>query len=174
MSDTDTRAYELGYLLVPTATEAELPGLVDALKGSIKSAGGEVKTDGGPEFIDLAYKMERHMGSTKVKYSQGNFGWIKFVCAPEGMSALKKSLDGMDELARYLIIKTSLENTVAFKKPKVDAKRESAESIEVIADQDSLAESDEEMKEDHEKLPDVADDIIEKTPSADEAEEKKE
>lgn len=157
MSETITRTYELGYILAPTVPEAEVSGLTDALKAAIQQAGGETRSEGAPEFIDLAYTMEKSIASKKMKYSQGYFGWIKFDSAPEGMDALKKALDGMTELVRYILIKTSIENAIVFKKPKIEAVRASDTDEEIIVEE---SEGDD-LKEDHEMLPDVTGDIAE-------------
>ncbi len=156
--ETITRVYELGYILVPTAPEAEVPGLVDALKASITKAGGTVSSEGAPEFIDLAYTMEKSVASKKYKYSQGYFGWIKFETTPEQMEVLKKALDSMLEVVRYILVKTSIENAVVFKKPKIEARRTAdGDDMDIVVEETG----DEDLKDDHEMLPDVASDIAE-------------
>lgn len=173
MSETTTRAYELGYLLVPTAAETEVPGLVDTLKGFIGKGGGEVVSEGAPEFIDLAYTMEKSIASKKYKYSQGYFGWVKFTAEPDAMEAIKKALDAQLELVRYILVKTSVENTIVFKKPKVEARREATGGDEEIVVEESEVD---ELKEDHELLPDVAADAtaVQAEDPTEEAKEKEE
>ncbi len=159
----ETRLYELGYILVPTTPEGEVAQAVDVLKDTITKLEGSVSSDGAPEFIDLAYVMEKDVASKKYKYSQGYFGWIKFTLAPEAMEALKKALDSNLALIRYILIKTSVENTVVFKKPKVEAKREVFMSEEELAELAAAAEaeSDDDAEvavDEHEKLPELTDD----------------
>lgn len=164
MSETGTRTYELGYLLAPTVSEAEGSSIVEGLKALITKAEGEVKAEGSLDFIDLAYQMEKHVGSKKMKYCQAYFGWVKFDTAPEAIEGIKKTLDLQPDLIRYILLKTSVENTIVFKKPKGEAKREPLpeESIEAFVDEV-------EDMEDHEKLPDLADDIDLVTPASEEA-----
>jgi ribosomal protein S6 len=160
MSETETitRAYELGYLLVPTAAETEVPALIETLKAAITAAGGTIHSDGVPEFIDLAYTMEKSIASKKFKYSQGYFGWVKFEATPESVESLKKTLDGMTDVIRYLLVKTDLANMVVFRKPKIEAVREMASLDEEIVVEES---AEDELKEDHELLPDLATDVAE-------------
>lgn len=163
MSDTMTRVYELGFLLVPSITEGELSSSVDALKAHITKQEGTVLSDGLPEFIDLAYQMEKDVSGKKVKWTQGYFGWIKFEVAPDALAALKKALDADQTLIRYLLIKTTADNSIIFKKPKTEAKRGGSladELIEGLEDEtlDDIAEDD--MKEDHEKLPSVEEEVV--------------
>lgn len=155
MSETNTRLYELGFILVPTTPEVEVPAKVEALKTLIKGVGGTATTEGAPEYIDLAYTMEKSVGSKKYKYSQGYFGFIKFETEPESLEALKKSLDAELDLVRYILLKTNPENTIVFKKPKLEAKRDSGVVDEEIID-------DTEDVEDisaHEALPDLLPEI---------------
>ena len=81
---------------------------------------------------------------------------------PESMETLKKSLDSVNELIRYILVKASVENTIVFKKPKVEPKRDAVsdvldESIEGSDESEVL----EDVQEMHETLPDVAADIAE-------------
>jgi ribosomal protein S6 len=162
MSETGTRAYELGYIMVPTIPETEISAKVEELKAVVTNLGGTINSSGAPEFIDLAYVMEKNVASKKMKWSTGYFGWMKFEAAPEALEALKKVLDGNTELIRYILIKTHLENSVVFKKPKVEAKRDTL--IEEIP----LDEEVEDIQEDHEKLPDLKGEIA---PEGEEQEE---
>ena len=156
------RTYEFGYIIVPTVTEGDVSTSVEKLKGAITTVGGEVRAEGTPEFIDLAYRIEKHVGAKNMKWDQGYFGWIKFDAEPSTLEALKKALDGNLDLARYMLIKTTIENTIVFKKPKVEAVRGGIEQDEELLDEsedDTTEELVEDMKEDHEKLPDVVDDM---------------
>lgn len=167
----ENRTYELGYILVPTVPEAEVVAKVTDLKNAIVAVAGTVSSEGEAEFIDLAYQIEKNVKSKKMKWNQGYFGWIKFTTAPDTLEALKKALDGNLDLMRYMLIKTDAENNVVFKKPKVEAKRENAsldeDELEAIAEgmDDVTEDTSEEVKEQHEKLPNLEDDMTVETPS---------
>ncbi len=157
MSEKTTRLYELGYILVPTMPEVEVPAKVESLKSVIKKAEGETTTEGNPEYIDLAYTIEKTFGSKKSKYSQGYFGFIKFNAEPSALESLKKSLDADADLVRYILIKTEEANNVIFKKPKVEAKRGDA-----VIDDAELEDADESVDDiiaAHEALPDLLPEI---------------
>lgn len=159
MSESTTRLYECGYILVPTIPESEVPASVETLKALIKSVGGTISSEGTPEFIDLAYTMEKTVGSKKSNYSQGYFGFIKFETTPDTLEQVKKALDAQAEVVRYLLIKTEEGNTISFKKPKVEAKRDSGPIDEALLIEDEIAED--EAVLDHEKLPDLAAEVSE-------------
>lgn len=164
--EKQNRVYELGFILVPQTPEVEVPKEVDRLKSAISEVGGTLVSEGTPEFIDLAYTMEKNIASKKFKWSQGYFGWIKFDSAPEVLEQLKKALDSNKELIRYILVKTSVENTIVFKKPKVEAVRESDSDGEIIIMDDDSSE-DEAL--DHELLPDLDIDTAVETTEAEEA-----
>lgn len=153
----DTRTYELSYLVTPTTTEAELEATVSILKAEIEKAGGAVIAEGTPDFIDLAYTIEKNVASKKMKWSQGYFGWIKFTAEPEAMAVLKKAFDANLAVMRYMLIKTSAENLVTFKKPKVDALRaQDVNGEDPTADLLGGQEDEEDTLEVHETLPDLS------------------
>jgi len=157
----DTRTYELGFILVPTIPESDVEAKVAELKAVITSAEGTIGAEGTTEFIDLAYRIEKNVKSKKMKWNQGYFGWMKFTAAPESQAIIKKALDGNIDLMRYMLIKTSAENLVQFKKPKIEAMRNSNVSIDDmdVSDEDMSDDAEEDTKEVHETLPDVESDI---------------
>jgi ribosomal protein S6 len=161
----ETRTYELGYILVPTTPESEVPEKVAVLKAAIEAVEGVISSEGPAEFIDLAYQIEKNVKSKKLKWNQGYFGWIKFNAGPETLEALKKVLDANLDLMRYMLIKTDVENLVPFKKPKVEAKRESASAIDdMVFSEEEIAAANEDPllggDTAAEKLPNLEDDII--------------
>lgn len=168
MSEKITRTYEVGFVLAPTIAEAELSGAVATLTAVITKEGGVVVKEQAPEFIDLAYTMEKTIASKKVKCSQGYFGWIKFDATPEAIEAIKKSFDAMVDLVRYIIIKTHVENAVVFRKPKIEAIRPLVDDESMIEDEEVVEDD---LKEDHEMLPDVAADIEESAETKEEESE---
>jgi ribosomal protein S6 len=167
------RVYELGFILTPTIADTDLSEATAKVQALIEKAGGTVQTSGTPEYIDLAYQMEQHVQGRINKWTQGYFGWMKFDMNPAATEALKKSLDLEMSIIRYLLTKTDLENTVIFKKPKVEVKRgrdtdQVIDEVALEAETEALEasgelETSEETGElaDHEKLPDVTADIAE-------------
>ncbi|HEY0979813.1 MAG TPA: 30S ribosomal protein S6 [Candidatus Paceibacterota bacterium] len=173
----DTRTYELSYLVTPTTPEADLETVVSGLKAEIEKAGGAVIAEGNPDFIDLAYVIEKNVASKKMKWSQGYFGWIKFTAEPEAMAVLKKAFDANLAIMRYMLIKTHAENVVTFKKPKLEARRaEDVTGEDPTADllADVAEEETEDTLEVHETLPDLEAEVAETVASESAPEEKEE
>ena len=157
MTETkDTRVYEVGFLLTPNFSENEIEAQVEAVKKIITDAGASVISEGRPEFIDLAYLMEKIIGSTRAKYRQAYFGWVKFEAAPELIDGLKAGFDGLHSFIRYILLKTDVENTVSFKKPKDSPRRELFDPEASL--EEEVSELDE--KEEHEKLPELEEEVL--------------
>ncbi len=165
----ENRLYELGYLITPTTPEGDVAAEVAVLKKAIETVAGSISSEGGPEFIDLAYTIQKSVASKNMKWDQAYFGWMKFNADPSALEALKKALDGNKNLIRYILVKTNVENTIVFKKPKVDAKREVFMSDEELAELAQAAEAEpmDDAQEEHERLPQLeVDSEGDSTPSA--------
>lgn len=82
------------------------------LKNTFTENGGTIISGEEPVLIDLAYPMTKVVGTTRHKCDSGYFGWVKFEIGKDGLAAVKKSLDGNDDVLRYLLVKTVRENTL--------------------------------------------------------------
>ena len=114
--DADSRVYELGYLLVPTLTEENVPAAYGNLKELVSSFGGMPIFDEMPKMIPLAYTMSKVISNVRSKWNTAYFGWMKFTMDSDKIPELKKKLDLEQNLIRFLIIKTVKENTIATKR----------------------------------------------------------
>jgi len=114
--DMLVKVYELGYHLIPTLAEEEVPQYVNKIKDLLDSYGAVIINEESPKKIDLAYTMYPSVGNKKQKYNKAYFGWVKFEVDTESEQAFKKQIEDMDEVFRSLIIITVRENTMAPKK----------------------------------------------------------
>ncbi len=134
----EPRVYELGFLLSPAVREEDLDSKVDEIKSVITNAAGTILSEGRPEFIDIAYQMDRTIDNKKVKFDQGYFGWIKFSTTPDTIKSIQELMDKNLLIIRSLLTLTVAENTIISKKPlskilKSNVRSEIAED-EVIID----------------------------------------
>jgi ribosomal protein S6 len=113
---TSERVYELGYLLVPTLAEDEVPAAYGNLKELIASLGGAPVSDEMPRMIPLAYQMVKVISNIRNKFNNAYFGWVKFTMESDKVLELKKKLDLDPTVIRFLILKTVKENTIASKR----------------------------------------------------------
>src|SRR3989338_7404115 len=111
--ETNPKIYELGYLLVPTIPEADVPAAFGNLKELVTSLGGIPVSEEMPKLIQLAYAMSKVVQNMRHKFDTSYFGWIKFTMETEKVLELKKKLDLDPNLVRFLLLKTVKENTIA-------------------------------------------------------------
>ncbi|MEK7175649.1 MAG: 30S ribosomal protein S6 [Patescibacteria group bacterium] len=111
VSEKKINIYELGYLLVPSITEENLPVVFTSLKDLILSFGGKIISEENPKMTSLAYTMVKSIQNINHKFNTGYFGWIKFSMDTEEILKLKKKLDLSSDLVRFLLFKTIAENT---------------------------------------------------------------
>ena len=114
--DKNERVYELGYLLVPTIEEVNIPVVYGNLKELISSFGGISISDEMPKMIPLAYMMVKVVANVRNKFNTAYFGWLKFTMDSDKVLELKKKLDLDPNIIRFLILKTVKENTIAGKR----------------------------------------------------------
>ena len=105
--------YELGYHILPTVAEADLEDKVNEIRELISSFGGEFIMEGEAELIDLAYTMIVPQGGHNDKYDKAYFGWIKFRAPKANIPGLQKELKLNKNILRFIIFKTSEEDTRA-------------------------------------------------------------
>jgi len=112
----NSKIYELGYLLLPSIKEEEVPINYGNLKELVISHGGEIISDEMPKMINLAYTMQKVIGNVRKKFNSAYFGWEKFSMEASNVLELKKRLDLDPNVIRFLILKTVRENTIAAKR----------------------------------------------------------
>lgn len=116
MDDKDLTIYEVGYLLVPELSEGDVSVETGNLKDVIASLGGLMVSDGYPKQIELAYPMRKSVANVWHTYTKGYFGWLKFEMTSDQTAALKEKLDQNKKVIRFLLIKTSREDTMSQKR----------------------------------------------------------
>lgn len=114
--EANQRVYELGYLLVPTITEEDMPAMYGNIKELVSSFGGAPVSDEMPKMIPLAYAMVKVVNNVRSKFNTAYFGWTKFIMDSDKVLELKKKLDLDPKVLRFLILKTVEENTIAAKR----------------------------------------------------------
>jgi ribosomal protein S6 len=112
LEEVNSRVYELGYLLVPTLSEEDVPATYGNLKELVSSFGGIAISDEMPKMLALAYPMVKVLANVRHKFKTAYFGWIKFTMDSDKVLELKKRLDLDPNLIRFLILKTVKENTI--------------------------------------------------------------
>lgn len=108
---TEPRVYELGYHLVPTISEENIPKASKAVRGMVERISKGILSEENPVFIDLAYTIVKTVDHKNKRFDNAYFGWIKFEAEPAGIAELEEGLKKDDNVLRYLIAKTLREDT---------------------------------------------------------------
>jgi len=116
LEEGNSRVYELGFHLVPTLSEEDVPVTFGDLKELVLSLGGVAISDEMPKMMPLAYPMVKIIANIRNKFKTAYFGWIKFEMDSDKVLKLKKKLDLDPNFVRFLLIKTVRESTVAAKR----------------------------------------------------------
>ena len=111
---TEGRAqvYELGFHIVPSVTENDLPSEVSVIKSHIDGLKGVVISEEFPKIQNLSYTLEKTVGGVKQKFDKAYFGWIKFEADSSSILAIEEAVKKSPHIVRYLLIKTVRESTL--------------------------------------------------------------
>lgn len=105
--------YEVGYHLLPTLSEEEVAAAVKELGEFLKKNGAAMVGDRHPTKIPLAYDIPKRVAGKVMRFEEAYFGWIAFEAPRTTANELKTYLDGLQNVLRYLIIRTSKEEVAA-------------------------------------------------------------
>lgn len=93
--DSETKNYEIAYLINPDVAEDEVFGEAGKITGFVQEARGMVGHIEEPRRCHLAYPIE--------EFGQAYFGWTTFVIAPGELSELKKKIKAEKNIVRFII-----------------------------------------------------------------------
>jgi len=144
-----TQVYELGYLVLPSVTEENIPKVVSNLVSIIEKVGGKPLDSEDPYLEDLAYAMSKTIGARKYVVNDAYVGWMKFEIASSEVEQIKTAVEKIEEILRTLLIKVPRETTFTFaearkaradkelalENPIVEVQKEVLESIEKPAEE---------------------------------------
>ena len=141
----DSRIYEIGYHIVPTAKEEDFEEIVGGIRAEIERAGGTFISEGAPSLTRLAYPISSHLpgkGSEsrkRIEHDRGYFGWIKFEASIDAVQLLNEVLKGKASVMRFIVFRTVREDTRA--KMKAPTLREVKRTVTIRATPRRVEES---------------------------------
>lgn len=140
----EANVYEIGYLVLPSVPEENLPQVVSNLVSIIEKAGGKPLDGEDPALEPLAYSMSKTVGARKYIVDEAYVGWMKFdlpaeASAKEGaehpVEAIRIGVDKAEEILRHLLIKAPRETVFTFAKAR--AEREARENLPTLAESEA-------------------------------------
>jgi ribosomal protein S6 len=121
-SKTDSKVYEIGYILVPSLPAEKVGEQVSVFAAILANNSAVVIAEEAPSLISLAYEMD--------KRDQGYFGWIKFFCSPSVIEVVRKAFDQNPHILRTLAILTVREKTYLGKRARSEKPAQAVSSDE--------------------------------------------
>ncbi len=132
----DIEVYELGYHILPTVPEEDLQVEVSKIHTLISDNEGVVISESNPTLKQLAFDIDKKVDAKSLKFNKAYFGWIKFEMDRSKVLGLKNKVETLENILRFLIIKTVKENTISILKTPTYKKEKETE----VVDEKDLAE----------------------------------
>lgn len=104
--------YEVGFVLVPSLSEEKVAEKSSFIRGIIEKVGGEIISEDFPKLMPLAYPMDKMIDSAKQVFKEAYFGWVKFEMPAVAIAGVEKEVSVIQEVLRFLIVKTLRENVL--------------------------------------------------------------
>lgn len=120
------QVYEVGFHIIPVVEEEGAKKEASEIKALITKGGGQIISEQSPELKTLSYEIIKNTDSKNIRFSKAFFGWVKFEADPVEVTEIQSGLKGMNNILRFIVVKTVKENTIFSK--IADSKREVAES----------------------------------------------
>lgn len=108
--ETNQLVYEVGYLLVPVLSEAEVVDAHNSIINSISTIATESISNQVPKLISLSYPMYKVRDGSKRKFDSAYFGWVKFLANTDKIALVKSMMEKNQDVVRFLLIKTFRED----------------------------------------------------------------
>ena len=157
--------YEVGCLFVPLISDKDILGEVAKIKSILEKLGLVFLSGDGPKMKELTYPMKKIVAGEKHLFEEAYFVWLKFLAEADKLADLKKDLDKIDTLIRYLLIKTVKEDTFVSNPKKVML--ENLENKKIIkpakvvkSEEPLLVDSSEEVEEEERDLDETIDKLV--------------
>lgn len=114
---SDSKIYEVGYHIVSSVAEENVPQETEKIKKIISKEGGSVISEEAAKLRPLAYTLKKSEAGSYKKFDKAYFGWVKFELTEGDITNIDKEFKNESNVLRYIIIKTVRENTLYNQKP---------------------------------------------------------
>lgn len=113
LEESETDIYEVGYHLLPTISEDELPKEVAKIQCFLTDNKASIISEEFPTLISLAYDISKKIETKYTNYQKAYFGWIKFEVSKSAIGDIDLKIKNNPSVLRHLVIKTVRENTMS-------------------------------------------------------------
>lgn len=119
--------YEVGYHIVPNIDETEVLTHVSKIKSLIEEKEGVILSEEMPKMMNIAYDISKNINSKKQNFNKTHFAWIKFEMDRSRIMRLKNEIKDLQNILRFLIIKTVRGDTMHIPKQQIFRKEKNKE-----------------------------------------------
>ena len=138
------RVYEIGFHIAPIVGDEAVAHEVSGIKALLEKAKAEVISEDFPRLRTLSYPLSKKIKGAKKIFDECYFGWVKFEVNPDALKDIEKEVEKLENVVRFIIIKTVRENTLygakfatkermSFKKLDVaEKKNEPKQEVDVV------------------------------------------
>lgn len=106
------KVYEIGFHLAPIVGEDNIAHEVSLIRDLLDGIKAEVVSEDLPRLCSLAYPLSKVIKGAKRTFKESFFGWVKFEADAENVASLKAGVEKLENVLRFLIIKTVRDNTL--------------------------------------------------------------
>lgn len=106
------QVYEVGFHIAPFVGDENVAHEVSQIKDALERIKADTISEDFPRLRPLAYPIEKAIKGDKKISNEAYFGWIKFEAPTEAIDGFKRSMEALDNVIRFLIVKTVRENTL--------------------------------------------------------------
>ncbi len=106
------QVYEVGFHIAPFVGDENVAHEVSSIKDALEKIKAEIIGDDFPRLRPLAYPIDKIIKGDKKIANEAYFGWIKFEAPTDAIEGFKAEIEKMENVIRFLIIKTVRENTL--------------------------------------------------------------
>lgn len=144
--------YEIGYHILSIVPEDKIADEVSKIRSIIEGGGGSFVAEEWPKTFSLAYSISRMKSGKKETFDSSHFGWMRFEVKRSSALAIREEISKLDNVLRFIIVKTSLE-TPSPVRPRSVLGKPSRKEVVGISDKGSVGSvSREEIDKEIEKL----------------------
>jgi len=168
LKNEGTKVYEVGYLLLPTIEESKVQDESLKIRDIIENNKGQFLSEGNAELKTLTYPMTKAISGKKQKFDEAYFGWVKFESNSDTIESIKKELDKVNNILRFILITTVKENIMipskvkpgkfSFDKKEKLIEKEGLDSKEI--EEPKKIKVDKEVKAEKKVLDETIDDLV--------------
>lgn len=150
----ESQVYELSYLLLPSLPAENLPQVVSKIQSAVEKGGGKVFDSEEPFLKTLAYNMSKTIGASHYVVNNAYIGWLKFDVLPEQVEAIKSTVEKMEEILRFLLVKAERETRFTFASVMAEEEAEVSPEEKVSETEESTEEGDKDSTDEEESTDD--------------------